>query len=64
MLLEGVIIEHNWQCCIGLVYDYCDVAKRLFMFNELTAAIHLLNVPTLILGDFNDLLRVKERRGQ
>ena len=63
ILLEGCIINSNFECCIGVVYGPNDRIERNNVFSELRSAITSINKPSLLLGDFNVILHSRERVG-
>ena len=63
ILLEGCIINENFECCIRVVYGPNDRAARNSVFSELKNVITNINKPTLLLGDFNVILHLWERQG-
>ena len=63
ILLEGCIINANFDCTIGVIYGPNDRAGRFHVFSELKSVISNVNKPTLLLGDFNAILHSWERIG-
>ena len=63
ILLEGCIINANFECTIGVIYGPNDRAARFHAFTELKNAITTINKPTLLLRDFNVILHAWERQG-
>ena len=63
VLIEGSIINYNFECCIGVIYGHNDRVGRLNMFDELKTKMENINKPILILGDFNVTLHSGERTG-
>ena len=63
IIIEGQIVNHNFECCIGVVYGYNDRMSRKTMFDELKEKIGNINKPFLVLGDFNVTLHSGERTG-
>ena len=63
ILLEGSIINTNFECSIGVIYGPNDRAGRRHVFAEIKSAIISINKPTLLLGDFNVILHSWERVG-
>ena len=63
IIIEGHIINHNFECCIGVVYGNNDRVNRRTMFVELKEKMGNINKPFLVLGDFNVTLHSGERTG-
>ena len=61
--IEGCIKDHNFECCIGVLYGNNDRLSRLAMFEELKDKAENINKPILILGDFNVTIHAGERTG-
>lgn len=49
---------------MGLVYSSCDIEERNLMYEELTSIIGTLPHPLLLMGDFNGILNIQDRRGK
>lgn len=62
--MVGKLVAMDWQCAIGVVYGGCTVQEHSTIYNEINDALPIITVPTLFLGDFNQVLSVSERRGQ
>lgn len=54
----------NWDCPVDLVYGGHTVANQTMIFNELSAIIQTLHYPLLLLGDFNQIVNINERKYQ
>ena len=63
ILIEGTIIEHNFECCVGVIYGNNDRVGRFALFEEVKQKLVSINKPTLLLGDFNVTLHAWERIG-
>ena len=63
ILLEGCIINANFECSIDVIYGPNDRAGRFHVFSEIKSAISTINKTTLLLGDFNVTLHSWERQG-
>ena len=63
ILIEGTIIEHNFECCVGIIYGHNDRVGRYSLFEEVRQKLETINKPTLLLGDFNVTLHPGERIG-
>ena len=61
--IEGCIKDHNFECCVGVIYGNNDRLSRLAMFEELKEKAEIINKPLLILGDFNVTIHSGERTG-
>lgn len=64
IILEGVLIRENWEGCIGLVYPSYDEGERTLMYEEITNSLQSLNRPCMLMGDFNEVVNIENRRGQ
>ena len=63
ILVEGCIINANFECTIDVIYGPNDRAGRLHVFTEIKSAIISIKKPSLLLGDFNVILHSWERKG-
>ena len=63
ILIEGTIIEHNFDCCVGVIYGHNDRVRRYTLFEEVRQKLESISKPTLLLGDFNVTLHAWERIG-
>ena len=63
VLIEGIIIKNNFQCCIGVIYGHNDGLRRVAMFDEIKQRASHINKPILVMGDFNVILHPRERTG-
>ena len=63
VLIEGCLIKHKFECCIGVIYGHNDTRRRFVMFEEIKNTVENINKPTLLLGDFNVILHPGERTG-
>ena len=48
---------------IGVIYDYHNIFYKRRLWNELLNMKTNLNVPIMLLGDFNEVRSTQERRG-
>ena len=63
IFIEGRINNHNFECCIGVIYGHNDRLSRLAIFEELKEKAKNINKPILVLGDFNVTIHSGERTG-
>lgn len=63
ILLEGLIMGVNLDCCVGVVYGPNDRIERRLFFENLKNVIQSINKPLLLLGDFNVVLFPFEKVG-
>ena len=63
ILLEGCINSHNFECCVGVIYEHNDRIGRYALFEELKHNLVAINKPILLIGDFNVVLHSGERIG-
>lgn len=61
ILLEGQMIEKNFDCCIAVVYGPNDRVERHTFFMDLKTIIQSISKPVIIIGDFNVILYTSER---
>lgn len=54
--------QEDWTGCIGLV-GICNELERMVMYEEIKEATSTLTSPCILLGDFNEILRLEDRRG-
>ena len=60
ILLEGSITNHNFECCVGVVYRYNDRVGRLELLEDIKHRVLAINKPILLMGDFNVILHPGE----
>ena len=53
ILIEGKIIDHNFDCCVGVIYGHNDRLGRNALFQEVKQKLEGINKPILMMGDFN-----------
>ena len=63
ILLKGFIKSHNLQCCVGVIYGQNDRVQRQALFEEIRHKVEAINIPILLMGDFNVVLNAGERIG-
>ena len=63
ILIEGKIIDHNFDCCVGVIYGHNDRLGRNALFQEVKQKLEGINKPILMMGDFNVTLHTWERIG-
>ena len=63
ILIEGNIVEQNFECCVGVIYGHNDRVRRFALFEELKQKLDGINKPILLMGDFNVTLHPWERIG-
>lgn len=64
IILEGVIKEQNWECIIGILYRGYEREDRLAIYEDLIQLKSQISIPFLIMGGFNEVLYIEERKGQ
>lgn len=55
------ILSLNFKVCIINVYNPCDPDERVVIWSQLTKYWSLINLPSLFLRDFNEVLQPNER---
>ena len=63
IIIEGCINNHNFECCVGIVYGHNNRAGRHEVFEEIKHRVLAINKPILMMGDFNTILHPCERIG-
>lgn len=63
-ILIGTFVQQNWCGGIGLVYISCDELDRRDIYLKINSVIQSLDCPYIVLGDFNEILNLKQKRGQ
>lgn len=58
------MIEENWRCNIAVVYGGSKWSERLEIYEQLLHWRRGYESPMLIMGNFNEVLRVSERAFQ
>lgn len=63
ILLEGTMINNNFNCCVGIVYGPCDRIGRVQVFDSIKLVAQNINKQLMMMGDFNEVLKPSERVG-
>ncbi|XP_025607714.1 uncharacterized protein [Arachis hypogaea] len=63
LCVEGILVKNNYNCAIFLVYDVHNRDAKLQVWEELSYMAGLCQVPNCYMGDFNEIMHVKERQG-
>jgi endonuclease/exonuclease/phosphatase family protein len=63
IILDGYIVQHSFNCCIGIIYGPNDRVGRRQMYESLRDLLGNLGKPTFLIGDFNEVLYPREREG-
>ncbi|XP_057747648.1 uncharacterized protein LOC130966843 [Arachis stenosperma] len=63
LCIEGVITKNDFQCAYCLVYGAHEREAKWVVWEELSYIAGLCQVPFCLLGDFNEILQVEDRRG-
>ena len=61
--IKGYVKEVDMWCAIGLVYGPHTISERRIVWQELKVVREKFEVPLLLMGDFNEILKVGERLG-
>lgn len=64
IILVGNLTKFDWKCAIGLVYGSYIVEEQVIIQNEINNVITSLDCPIMLMGDFNQVLSPRERKGQ
>ena len=62
--LKGIIPSMNFHCAIINIYNPCSIDGRDDVWKNIIAYWEGINLPTLIMGDFNEVLSPEERGSQ
>ncbi|XP_015937403.1 uncharacterized protein LOC107463174 [Arachis duranensis] len=63
LCVEGVLTKNNFQCAYCLVYGAHGREEKRVVWEELSYIAGLCQVPFCLLGDFNEILQVADRKG-
>lgn len=63
-IVEGMIKEEKWECSIGVLYGGNARSDRKEIYEELLQIKSQMTRPLLIMGDFNEVVNIEERKGQ
>lgn len=63
IILEGQLVNKNFNCCVGFIYGPNDRVGRSQMFDSLKLIFSNIGKPILLLGDFNEVVHPSERAG-
>ncbi|XP_057746822.1 uncharacterized protein LOC130966078 [Arachis stenosperma] len=63
LCVEGVLTKNNFHCAFCLVYGAHGREEKRVVWEELSYIVCLCQVPVCLLGDFNEILHVEERKG-
>ncbi|XP_057733783.1 uncharacterized protein LOC130948945 [Arachis stenosperma] len=61
--IEGLVTKNNFQCAVCLVYGAHGREKKRVVWEELSYVAGLCQVPFCLLGDFNEILQIEDRKG-
>ncbi|XP_016186193.1 uncharacterized protein LOC107627894 [Arachis ipaensis] len=63
LCVEGVLTKNNFQCAYCLVYGAHEREAKRVVWEELSYIVGLCSLPFCLLGDFNEILQVEDRKG-
>ncbi|KAL4276900.1 hypothetical protein AHAS_Ahas20G0253400 [Arachis hypogaea] len=63
LCIEGVLTKNNFQCAYCLVYGAHGREEKRVIWEELSYIAGLCQGPFCLLGDFNEILQVEDRKG-
>ncbi|XP_016178153.1 uncharacterized protein LOC107620520 [Arachis ipaensis] len=63
LCVEGLLTKNNLHCAFCLVYGVHSRREKLMMWEELSYIVGLCQVSFCFMGDFNEILRLEERKG-
>ncbi|XP_016172594.1 uncharacterized protein LOC107614981 [Arachis ipaensis] len=63
LCVEGVLKSNNFHCAFCLVYGANVREEKLTVWEELSFIAGVCQVPICYMGDFNEVVRVEERKG-
>lgn len=64
ILLNGTIVKNQWNCLIVLIYGGNTIELRTQQYEDILRTRGESTLPLLIMGDFNEVLHISERKGQ
>ncbi|XP_016185123.1 uncharacterized protein LOC107626735 [Arachis ipaensis] len=64
LCIEGVLTKNNFKCAYCLVYGAHGREEKRLVWEELSYIAGLCQVPFCLLGDFNEILQVEDRKGE
>lgn len=59
--MKAIAQDIGFECVIGLVYGPHSIGERRILWDELRGVRDQFNVPCLMMGDFNEILKVDDR---
>ncbi|XP_072064213.1 uncharacterized protein [Arachis hypogaea] len=63
LCVQGMLTKNNFNCAFCLVYGAHIRNEKLMMWEELCYIVGLCQVPFCFMGDFNEILKLEERKG-
>lgn len=64
ILVIGKLLLYDWDCIIRVVYGGYSVEQQVEIYNEVSVILSRIQKPTMLMGDYNQILEVSERRSQ
>ena len=61
--IEGRIKSSNFDCAVVVVYGMHSRRERQIMWEELSSMRENIELPFIFIGDFNEVLKLEERKG-
>lgn len=61
--IKGIVQELQMEGIVGVAYGYHDAVDKRRMWKELVDKRLELNIPILMMGDFNEIRKPQERKG-
>ena len=58
----GKFLEEDFECAVCVVYAPNNQRERLELWNDLRAVRQQMSSPLVMMGDFNEVLTIEERR--
>jgi len=62
--VQGVFENDNFRCAVCVVYAPNDQRGRMTVWDQLRYLKQHLRLPLLIMGDFNEVVTIDERKGE
>jgi len=59
----GEFIKHQFKCAVCVLYAPNGQSERMHVWNQIRLLKLRIEVPLMIMGDFNEVLSIHERRG-
>lgn len=62
IIIEGIMKEYDWRCSIAIIYGGHSADEQIQIYSEFNHTKTELTSPMMLMGDFNQILQISERR--